>query len=250
MTTPQTTPNPSGPSEALPDGPMSALHATPAEQAAQDASEKIAAEMTASQLRTPFGAIVHDLQAENAVGLLLVAQLGSSPSEMLLVVRTVIHDPAVGGLRPLNQYVIKLVGLVEHKISLGLFNHLALVEDHPLLHHHNAPNVRIYLSSAAADPDTVLGEIEDTHFEMFGRWRELGDDLNHRIAPHELLKAGMGTLGEFPAPFADALCEVLKTHDISYTATPGEQKIGRCYLLAFDNSYLIARGFTVEQSPA
>ena len=245
MTTLQTPPKQP---EEMPPAPMSTIPDTSSEQASQAASDKVAAETRESQLHTPFGPIVRDLQTEGAVGLLLVAQLGNSPSEMILAVRTTILDQAVGGLRPLNQYLIKLAGLVEHKITLGLFNHLALVEDHPLLHHHNAASVRIYLGSPTVDPDAVLDQLEGAHFEMFGRWRDLGDDLNHRIAPAELLKAGMGTLGEFPTPFAAALGDVLKANDIAYWTAPGEPKIGRCYLLAFDNSYLVARGFSVEQS--
>ena len=249
MTSPSNVPNPPDDKAIAPMSTIPAASATPAEQTAQAAADKARAESQAEQLQTPFGPIVRELQAENAVGVLLLAQLGSSPAEIMLAVRTTILDQAAGGLRPLNQYVVRLAGLVEHKIALGLFDHIALVEDHPLLHHHNAAGVRVYLTSSAADPDAVLADIEAAHFEMFGRWRELGDDLNHRVPPQELLKAGMGTLGEFPEPFATALGEVLRAYQVGFSSAPGEAKIGHCYVLAFDNSYLIARSFAVEQSP-
>src|SRR5579863_9696913 len=137
-----------------------------------------------------FEPIVHDLEADNAVGLLLAAQLGNTPSEMILMLRTAILDGAIGGLRPNGQYVIRLAGLVEHKITLGLFNHIAFVNDHPLLYHHNTPGRRIYVTSPAADPDAMLKQIETAHSEMFGQWRNWRDDLNHRAEPGEILAQG------------------------------------------------------------
>lgn len=194
-----------------------------------------------------FEPIAHDLEAENAVGLLLAAQLGNTPSELILMLRTTILDAALGGLRPVGQYVIRVMGLVEHKLSLGLFNHMAFVDSHPLLYHHNAPAMRIYVTSPAADPETVLDQIEAVHAEMFGRWRDLQDDLNHRVDPHELLRQGMGTLGEVPAPFADAITQVLTANGVTSAQVEGEPKVGHCLLLAFDNSYLIARNFSVDK---
>ncbi|MHB8628138.1 MAG: hypothetical protein ACYDBJ_09845 [Aggregatilineales bacterium] len=194
-----------------------------------------------------FEPIVRELETENAVGLLLAAQLGNTPSELILMLRTTILDAALGGLRPVGQYVIRLAGLVEHKIALGLFNHMAFVDSHPLLHHHNAPVMRIYVTSPATDPDGVLKQIDTTHSEMFGHWRDLRDDLNHRAEPRDLLAQGMGTLGEMPAPLAESIAQVLKANGVTCTLVEGEPKIGHCLLLAFDNSYLIARNFAVEK---
>jgi len=156
-----------------------------------------------------FEPIAQDLEAENAVGLLLAAQLGNTPSELILMVRTTILDAARGGLRPVGQYVIRLAGLVEHKISLGLFNHMAFVDSHPLLYHHNAPATRFYVTSPASDPDAVLSQLEAAHSEIFGHWRNLLDDLNHRAEPREILGQGMGTLGEMPAPLAESIVQTV-----------------------------------------
>ncbi len=193
-----------------------------------------------------FAPIARELEAENAVGLLLAAQLGNTPSELILMLRTTILDAALGGLRPVGQHVIRLAGLVEHKITLGLFNHMAFVDDHPLLYHHNAPAIRIYVSSPASDPDAVLRQIEAAHSATFGRWRDLHDDLNHRAEARDILAQGVGTLGEMPAPFAETVAQVLKANGITSTQVEGEPKIGHCLLLAFDNSYLIARNFAVD----
>jgi len=193
-----------------------------------------------------FEPIARDLEAENGVGLLLAAQLGNTPSELALMLRTTILDAALGGLRPVGQYVVRVMGLAEHKISLGLFNHLAFVDSHPLLFHHNTPAMRIYVTSPAADPADVLDQIQVAHSEMFGPWRNLRDDLNHRVDPLELLVQGMGTLGEVPAPFADAVTQVLNANGVTSSQVAGEPKIGHCLMLAFDNSYVIARNFSVD----
>src|SRR5579859_4007947 len=151
-----------------------------------------------------FQPIADDLSDESAVGLLLAAQLGNTPTEMALVVRTTLLDRATGSLSPVRQYVIRIGGMVEHKLTLGPFDQVAFVDDHPLLYHHNAPGVRIFISSPAADPDAVLRDIAEAYSRLFNGLRDLRSDLNHRADPRMILQQGMGTLGEVPAPFADA----------------------------------------------
>lgn len=193
-----------------------------------------------------FGQLVRELQADNALGLLLAAQLGNTPSELTLVVRTTYLDAASGGLRPIGYYTIQMTSLVEHKMSLGPFNHAAALDDHPLLYHHNAPGVRVFVTSPADDPQTVMDQLEEAHYQMFGQWRSLGDDLNKRTEPQEVLQTGLGVIGEMPKPFAEVVSKLLTDQHIQNNLVEGDPKIGRFQLMAFDNSYFVARVFQVE----
>ncbi len=193
-----------------------------------------------------FLQMVSEMAEENAIGLALVAQLGSTPSEISLMFRTAILDQSVGALRPVGQYMIQIVSLVEHQLSLGLFNHFAYVDDHPLLYHHNAPSYRVFVTSVAADPDKVLAALERAYAEMFGRRRMIEEDFNERAEPQDILTAGMGLLMATPEPFAQRAIDVLKAHNVSATLLPDEPKIGHFALLAFDDSYCVGRMFTIE----
>ncbi len=193
-----------------------------------------------------FKQLFEDLRAENALGLLLAAQLGASPSELLAILRTTTLNPASGELTPIGYYTIQMTSLIEHKITLGPFNHAALIDDHPLLYHHNVVGQKLFITSPAADPETVLDSIAQAHYEMFGRWRTLTDDLNKRIDPQTVLQNGIGLLGEFPRPFAEVVSGILTEHQIGHNRVDGDAKIGLLKLLAFDDSYFVARVFEVK----
>jgi hypothetical protein len=193
-----------------------------------------------------FTQLLDDLKSENALGLLLAAQLGSSPSELTAVLRTTTLDAASGELTPIGYYTIQMSGVIEHQLTLGPFNDAALIDDHPLLYHHNAPGVKLFIGSPAADADAVLGSIAGAYVQVFGRWRQLTDDLNKRIDADAVLQNGMGVLGEFPQPFVDTISAILTEHGISHNRVEGDPKIGRLKLLAIDDSYFIARVFEVK----
>lgn len=193
-----------------------------------------------------FGQLVRELQNENALGLLLAAQLGNTPSEMTLVIRTTYLDAASGGLRPIGYYTVQMTSLVDHKMALGPFNHAAALDDHPLLYDHNLPSVRVFVSTPAADPEAIMEQIEEAHSQMFGQWRTLANDLNKRAEPQDILTKGMGLIGEMPQPFAELVSKLLTEHGIQHNLIEGEPKIGHFKLLAFDNSYFVARVFNVE----
>lgn len=193
-----------------------------------------------------FSQLLRELQPDNAMGLLLAAQLGNTPSELALVVRTTYLDAASGGLRPIGYYTIQMTSLAEHKLSLGPFNHAALLDDHPLLYHHNAPGVRVFVSSAAADPEALIEQIDEAHYQMFGQWRTLDGELNKRMEPKDVLTNGLGLIGEMPQPFAEAVSHVLTSHNVQHTLVESEPKIGHFKLMALDNSYFVARAFAVQ----
>lgn len=193
-----------------------------------------------------FEQLTQEMQAEDAVGLLAAAQLGRSVNELSLVVQTTLFDRAVGGLRPQTQYVIQVSGLVEHKLSLGLFNQIGFVADHPLLYHHNLPRVRVFVGSQVADPEPLIEAINDAHSQVYDGWRDLEMDLNKLSPMDRVLRAGYGLLGEMPQPFAKAVSEVLTQHSVQHTLMEDDTPPAPMKLLVLDESYLVGADFTAD----
>jgi len=193
-----------------------------------------------------FDPIRQELEAENTIGLLIGAQLGASPSELNVIVRTATADRQTGAIHTINQYLITASGTVEHKLTLGLFDGMGYAEQHPLLQHHNATGIKVFITSAVADPDALLWAIDELYTETFGKLRDLNADLNQRADPREVLQNGMGVLATLPAPFAAQVDQLLIEQSIGHQMVPTDPKIGGCALLAFDDSYMIARSFAVQ----
>ncbi len=193
-----------------------------------------------------FEQLAQEMQAEEAVGLLAAAQLSHGVNEMSFVVQTTLFDKAVGGLRPQTQYIIQANGVVEHKLTLGLFNQIGFVQDHPLLYHHNMPRVRLFVGSAVADAVPLIDAIGDAHTQVYDGWRDLEMDLN-KLAPLErVLRAGYGLLGEMPEPFAAALSEVLTRRGVQHTMMYDDAVSLPMKLLMLDESYFVASDFDIE----
>jgi hypothetical protein len=193
-----------------------------------------------------FQQLTQEMQAEDAVGLLAAAQLGRSVNELSLIVQTTLFDRSVGGLRPQTQYVIQASGLVEHKLTLGLFNRIGFVADHPLLYHHNLPRVRVFVGSPLADPDRLIQAINDAHTQVYDGWRDLEMDLNRLASIDRVLQAGYGLLGDMPQPFAKTISEVLTQYGVQHTLMEDDAPPVPMKLLVLDESYLVGADFTAE----
>ncbi len=193
-----------------------------------------------------FDQLFQDMQAEDAVGVLLAAHLGNTPDEILFVIQSTRFDRSMGGLRPQHQYIIRAVGLAEHKISLGTFQDISLIDDHPLLYHHNTPRVRVFISSQPESPDTLLQDISRAHTEVYDTWRDLADDLNQLVEPPQLFAAGFGLFGEMPQPFADAVSQVFTRHGVKHNLVIDETSPRQMKLLSIDDSYCVAADFSIE----
>jgi hypothetical protein len=191
--------------------------------------------------------ILQELQEPNALGLLLAAQLGTTPADITLVLRTTTLNQQTGELTPIGMYQIKLGSTVEHKVTLGPFNHAAAMDDHPILYHHNHIGIRVFVTNPAPDVDAAYDNLAAAYLEMFGQYRQLIQDLNQRAEPDEILEKGMGVLGEFPEPFALTAARVLHENGVKTTLVAGDAKIGGFKLLAFDNSYFVARTLDVQK---
>ncbi|MBE2271032.1 MAG: hypothetical protein IAE80_22535, partial [Anaerolinea sp.] len=128
--------------------------------------------------------LLGELGGEKDYGVLLVAQMGGVPNEIDLIVQTATYDDQAEGLRPRHTYVVRALGVREHRVSMGVFGRLAFHSDHPLLYHHNAPKVAVYFDGKPADVNELVLDISQTYISTFGGWRHLVDqpeDLNRSV---------------------------------------------------------------------
>ena len=202
--------------------------------------------------------LLRELEGEQGYGVLLVAQMGGVPNELQLIVETARYDEAAQGLRPQHDYVIRALGVREHRFSLGVFGKLSFVEDHPLLYHHNTPRVAVYFDGKADDVYELVLDISQAYVSTFGQWRHLvesQEDINRALPLVDLLSSGYGLLGTMPKSLAERMAKVLAHHHVSASLTEdtsfetqdeyGRSKLAK--LLLLDQSYLIALDFSVEQ---
>ena len=201
--------------------------------------------------------LIGELQGEQGYGVLLVAQMGGVPNELQLIVETAQYDASVEGLRPQHDYIIRVLGVREHRVNLGVFGSFTFTEDHPLLYHHNTPRVALYFNGKPADVNELVLDISQAYVSTFEGWRHLvdmTDDINRTIPMVDLLNSGYGLLGTMPRPLAERMAKVLAHHSLSYSLTEdtsfeADDEHGRsrlAKLLLIDQSYFIAIDFSVE----
>ncbi|MDX2163610.1 MAG: hypothetical protein SF162_20005 [bacterium] len=206
--------------------------------------------------------LLADLDGINRYGVLMLVQMGGVPEEIQLIFQTAAYDQAANGLRPLNNYIIRALGVREHKLSVGVFSRLAFLDEHPLLIHHNTPRVAVMFDGAPADVNEALLDLQSTYISTFLMWRHMVEntgDFNATMPLDRLLAKnddeGSKMLGVMPRPLADRVVKVLAHHGLTaHTAQDPDWEAvdehGRSHaakLLLIDQSYVIALDFSVEQ---
>jgi hypothetical protein len=199
--------------------------------------------------------LLSELQHEHDVGVLLMAQMGGVPNELQLFIQTAQYDEAVQGLRERNGYVIRVISVKEHRLSLGLFGRIFFTEEHPILLHHNEPRVQVHFEGQPKDINELVLDISQAHASTFGPWRELAADINREKPLVDLLQSGAGLLGEMPRTAAFRMVKVLEHHDMTArlvgadTERPSTDEHGRSTLwklLGVGDSYFVALDFAVD----
>jgi len=201
------------------------------------------------------GNLFEELQGESRYGIFLAIQMGGVPQELQLIVQTAVFDEQVQGLRPQNQYVIRALGVVEHRVSLGVFGNLFIADEHPILLHYNAPRAVIQFEGQPDDVNELVLDINQAYLSTFGPWRELAKDINRTQPLVDLLTSGSGVLGTMPKPGAERMTRVLAHHGMQSTLDESrmydeKDEHGRSQnmrLLGIDDSYLIALDFSVDE---
>jgi hypothetical protein len=202
--------------------------------------------------------LLDDLKGEQDYGVLLVAQMGGVPNELQFVIETAAYDESVQGLRPKRNYIVRALGVREHRVSVGLFGRLAFADDHPILIHHNTPRVAVHFTGKPADVNELMVDISQAYISTFGPWRnvvEMAEDLNRSTPLLKLFETGYGLLGTMPKPLADRMAKVLTHHklNVNVVEEAGFEAVdehGRSRLLKallIDLSYVVALEFSVEE---
>ena len=199
--------------------------------------------------------LFEELQGENQVGILLMAQMGGVPNELQLFIQTAEYDEAAQGLRERNNYLLRVLSVREHRLSLGLFGSLFIAEQHPILLHHNEPKSDVHFEGQPADINELVLDIHQAYASTFGPWRELAADINREKPLVDLLREGSGRLGTMPQTAAERMLRVLAHHNLKgwlagESVRENTDEHGRSTLwklLGVGDSYFVALDFAVDR---
>ena len=200
------------------------------------------------------GQLLQELAGENEVGVLLLAQMGGVPNELQLFIQTAFYDEAAGGLRERSNYIIRVLGVREHRLSVGLFGTLFFADPHPILLHHNEPKFAVDFEGQPGDVNELVLDIRQAYASTFGPWRELAGDINRERPLVDLLTSGGGRLGTLPKSAAERMLRVLEHHglqghldgDPERAASDEHGRSMLWKLLGIGNSYFVALDFAVD----
>jgi hypothetical protein len=201
------------------------------------------------------GKLLSELQGEHDVGVLLIAQMGGVPNELQLIIQTAQYDDSVQGLRERSGYIIRVIGVREHRLSLGLFGNLFFADEHPILLHHNEPALQLFFEGQPKDVNELVLDIHQAHASTFGPWRELAQDINREKPLVNLLSSGSGLLGEMPRSAAQRMAKALEHHELTAklvgaeaekAATDEHGRSTQWKLLGVGDSYFVALDFAVD----
>lgn len=199
--------------------------------------------------------LLAELAADDAYGVFLMMQMDGVPETLQLVLVTGVIDESIGGLREKGRYVIRALGVREHKVSVGMFGSLRFVDDHPLLYQYNVTPVGLFFRGQAADTNALLVDVLQAYASVFGPWRQIPTYLNIAKPLFSLLAGTGDMVGEMPKPLAEALAHALEAHQLETKQIEGENpqtadEHGRSQLLKaliIDESYIVALDFTVDE---
>jgi hypothetical protein len=203
--------------------------------------------------------LVDFLTPDTNVGVLLMTQMGGAPEELQLIIQTATYDESIQGLRERQAYIVRALGVKEHRVSMGVFNNLFIASEHPILYHHNAARHKVLFEGNPADANALVLDIQATYGAVFGPWRDLAEDLNREKPLFDLVTSGAGELGVMPEPAAKRLLKVFEHHKMTATleqveaerTTPDDDDKASVFetdlkILALDDSYFVAYSFVVD----
>ncbi len=199
--------------------------------------------------------LLEDLSGEKAYGVFLMLQMDGVPETLQMVITTTELDEQRGGLRDKRSYVIRAIGVQEHRVSVGLFGSLRILEtDHPLLHQYNETPVGLFFRGQPDDSNALMVDFMQAYTSTFGPWRQIPTYLNVSRPLFDLMNSGGDLVGEMPKTLAEKLIPAFERHGLETKVIEGEARLesdehGRSQhmkTLIIDDSYIVAMDFTVE----
>lgn len=197
--------------------------------------------------------LFQELNGEDRFGVILLAQLDAVPETLQFIVTTTRLDPVTGGFRDVGQYIVRAIGVAEHRLTLGLFTTAVIKDEHPLLYQYNTAPVGLFFRGQPNDANALFGDVMQAYASTFGPWRQPPTYLNTSKPLISLLSSGGDLVGQMPTPLADHLTKAFEAHGLETRAVAEpmetEDEHGRSRLrkvLLMDESYIVAFDFTVE----
>lgn len=196
-----------------------------------------------------------DLASDHHQAALLVAQVGGMPGELQLIVQTAELDDDIDGLRPLNSYVIRALGVQEHQLStFGMtVAQVEIKQQHPLLYQYNTPPAALFFKGKPDDVNDLTLDIAQIHASTFGHWRHFPLYLNVEQPLVSLFQSGGGLLGQMPQPLANELVNVLEKHGLETKVMIGQSdsekhsSASQIKALLMGDSYVVAYDFSFDE---
>lgn len=203
--------------------------------------------------------LLNDMKGDDRQAAMLVTQVGGMPNELQVILETAQYDGEKDGLRPLNNYIVRVLGVTEHRIvNLGTtVETIRLLDDHPLLYQYNSTPTALFFRGKPEDTNALVLDIAQVHATTFGPWRHFPEYLNVEQPLFSLLESGGGLLGQMPSPLAENLVKVLEKHGLETKVMQGENpadknknpmvKQQKIKVLFIGASYFISYAFSIDE---
>lgn len=199
--------------------------------------------------------LFQDMQGENRQAALLMVQVGGMPTELQLVLQVAEYDEKVSGLRPLRSYIIRILGVLEHRVvNLGTTVHeLKLETQHPLLYEYTEKPAAVFFRGKPKNTDELVLDIAQAHASTFLGWRHFPQYLNTDQPLATLFESGGGLIGQMPSSLADRIVKVLEKHGLEHKVMYGEPHAkppipGQALtVLLIGESYFVSFAFSVDE---
>ncbi len=195
--------------------------------------------------------LLEALAPDDHYGVILAAQLGGTPQEVQLILQTTVMNEAEQSLSPTGQYIVRAIGVQEHRLSVGLFANLVHSTDNPLLYSHNTPRMQLSFSGTPREVDDLMLSLNQLYGQTYGIYdpfRRMAEELNPTAPLATILTAGEGVLALMPQPFAEKAARLLEKYSLTTqleVAQPAPEHL-RYEALVLDDSYLVASMFSVD----
>jgi len=195
--------------------------------------------------------LISEINAENGYGVCLMVQMDAVPDTLQFIIASTYFDESVGGLRDKSRYILRAVGVQEHRLSVGMFRKIAVhqAEGHPLLYEYNSLPTGLFFKGTPADVNGLMIDVFQTYSSTFGLWRHLPQYLNVQKPMFNLFTGGGDLVGQMPKPLADKMEKVLIHHGLEAKVLVGEKhkEAPNMKALLLDDSYVVAIDFSVDE---
>ena len=200
---------------------------------------------------TTIDQLLEEINTPQGYGVFLMVQMDAVPDTLQLMIATTEFDEEANGLRDKARYLVRAIGVQEHRVSVGIFKNARhkTGEDHPLLYQYNSPPVGMFYRGELKKPDTLILNLFQTYSSVFADWRQVPDYLNTNKPLLEVFTSGGDLVGQMPKPLADALVPVFESLNLETKIIAGEKpgEMPPQQVLLLDDSFIVAMDFSIEK---